>query len=302
MIDPSIYKEKPNYHTIKNHLFSLKNKQQNPMVFSIGKSVLGRSILAVGFGNIQQACTLFVGGTHGLEWITTLLLLRLCDDISISLWENKLLKETNVRKLLSIKPFIVVPCLNPDGMEIALHGANAGIYLSQSITEISKGDTSTWQANARGVDLNHNFDAGWDILKQMELAQNITKPAPTRYGGPTHTSEPETIAIMNLCKTFNISKAFSLHSQGEEIYYKYGAHTPPQSHLMAQILADCCGYTLADPETIASHGGFKDWFIDTFHKPGFTFEVGKGKNPLPITDLEPIYEKILDALLIGILL
>lgn len=301
-MNQSIYKEKPHYHSIKNHLFSLKNPEQNPMIFSIGKSVLGRSILAVAFGNIQKPCTLFVGGTHGLEWITTLLLLRLCDDMSSSLWENKLLKDTDVKKTVSTNPFIIVPCLNPDGMEISLHGANTGIYLSQSINKIANGDTSTWQANARGVDINHNFNAGWDILKQMELAQNITKPAPTRFGGTTHSSEPETLAIMNLCKTLNINKAISLHSQGEEIYYKYGENTPVQSHLMAEILADCCGYTLADPEEIASHGGFKDWFIDVFHKPAFTFEVGKGKNPLPLTDLEPVYKKLLDTLLISIIL
>ena len=71
---------------------------------------------------------------------------------------------------------------------------------------------------------------------------------------------------------------------------------------MAQVLASSCGYSVSAPKGLASHGGFKDWFIDTLGRPGFTFEVGKGKNPLPVSDLEPIYAKLKEALVLSILM
>ena len=36
----------------------------------------------------------------------------------------------------------------------------------------------------------------------------------------------------------------------------------------------------------------KDWFLEEFHRPAFTIEVGKGENPLPHTDLDAIYERV----------
>ena len=58
----------------------------------------------------------------------------------------------------------------------------------------------------------------------------------------------------------------------------------------------------AAPEAMASHGGFKDWFIEKLHRPAFTVEIGRGRNPLPVEELEPIYARLLEMLLISILL
>lgn len=68
---------------------------------------------------------------------------------------------------------------------------------------------------------------------------------------------------------------------------------------MVNVLSASSGYKIANPEGLAVGGGFKDWFISAYSRPGFTIEIGKGKNPLPITDLEPIYSKIEEMLLLG---
>jgi g-D-glutamyl-meso-diaminopimelate peptidase len=60
---------------------------------------------------------------------------------------------------------------------------------------------------------------------------------------------------------------------------------------MAETLAKSCGYKVSKPEAIASYGGFKDWFIEVYGRPGFTVEIGKGKNPLPVGDFESNYLK-----------
>ena len=59
---------------------------------------------------------------------------------------------------------------------------------------------------------------------------------------------------------------------------------------------------VADPEGLASHGGFKDWFIQEMGRPGFTLEMGKGENPLPLSDFEGIYEKAQEMLLLAALM
>ena len=70
-------------------------------------------------------------------------------------------------------------------------------------------------------------------------------------------------------------------------------HITITSGIIAKILAAASGYRLVDNTGLASHGGFKDWFIEYFNKPAYTIEIGKGKNPLPISDFDGIFEKTL---------
>ncbi|MEM1486066.1 M14 family metallocarboxypeptidase [Oscillospiraceae bacterium PP1C4] len=295
------YREPPCYDNIHRAVRELKDHYPNLKTFPIGKSVLGRSIYALGIGNIYKG-TLFVGGVHGMEWLTTLLLFRLMEDILRSIANNKALADIDIAHTLENRSLVVIPCLNPDGVEISLNGANSAKHLATFVNKIGGEDTRHWQANARGIDLNHNFDAGFAQLKDLEQKAGITAPAPTRYGGTAPHSEPESRALVNFCTAFNIRQAYAYHSQGEEIYYKYGENTPARSQLMAQVLASASGYQLADPEEMASHGGFKDWFIEHLRRPAFTVEIGRGVNPLPVQELEPIYARLLEMMLISILL
>ncbi len=146
------------------------------------------------------------------------------------------------------------------------------------------------------MDINHNFDADWESLREKERKIGIYGPAPTRYGGPKPESEPETQAIIGLCKKVQIRHAVALHSQGEVIYWTFGDNIPLKSKRIAEILATSSGYALDVPILIADGGGFKDWFIKEFNRPGFTFEMGLGTNPLPAESAEEIYLKAREML------
>jgi g-D-glutamyl-meso-diaminopimelate peptidase len=54
-------------------------------------------------------------------------------------------------------------------------------------------------------------------------------------------------------------------------------------------MAQVSGYTLAEPAYASSFAGYKDWFIQTFRRPGYTVEVGQGENPLPLSQFDEIY-------------
>ena len=286
------YTTPPVYENIYRAVYDLKGRFDGLRAFPIGESARGRGIFALALGDLRGA-TLLVGGTHGSEWLTTLLLFRFCEDLLLAQEQGGVLGEIDITKALENHSLVIVPCLNPDGVQIALGK-------DQPPPESAPG--SPWQANGNGVDLNHNFDAGWELLHKMEEQEGYIGPGPTRYGGKRPHSEPETRAIAGFCLACDFRRVYAFHSQGEEIYYEYGADTPNRSRLMAEVLAASCGYKVCRPEKIASHGGFKDWFIHTMHRPGFTIEIGRGKNPLPIEELEPIYARLLEMLLLTMLL
>lgn len=270
-------------------------------MFTAGKSVLGRRISVLTLGN-PAGGTLFAGATHGSEWLTALVLLRFFDELCSSFEHGLCFYGIDARCAVLKRGVAVLPVLNPDGIEINLSGTKAAPAASERLLRLSGGDFSRWNANASGVDLNHNFSAGWDKLQKMEHAAGIYGPAPRQYGGPHPFSEPETRAACGVCSTLGISRLYSLHSQGEEIYWYYGPRTPILSRDIAHELSAASGYAIKEPSGMASHGGFKDWFIESFGRPGFTIEMGLGENPLPLSDLDAIYEKLAPALAAALVL
>ncbi len=261
----------------------------------IGESVCGRSIDWLSVGNRERA-TIWVGAHHGLEWVTTLLLFEFFYDVCNKMKFDENVCGINVKSKLKSRGVVIVPCLNPDGVEIALGGFKSVPKSELPIKNISDEFSKLWQSNANGVDLNHNYDAGWEELHKLERQNKIFSPRHTRYGGDKPESEPETKAIADFCRKNNFEYAMAFHSQGEEIYWDYGKRTPKSSERFAEIFSLMSGYTMSRPEGLAVGGGFKDWFIEEFGKPAFTVEVGRGKNPLPIEDFPKIYNKIKSAL------
>ncbi len=286
------------YNESERIKYELKNKYPFLVCHALGKSTCDRDITAYSLGNYKNI-VLFAGGFHAQEWLTSLVLLRFLEKLCESLQQKKKLSGVDISASLFSKGITIVPAVNPDGIEIALHGAKSAGAFEGLVCDVSRCDLSDWNANARGVDINHNFDAGWQTLREMESAEGILGPSPRRYGGHAPHCEAETKALVRFCERNSIDHAFAIHSQGEEIYWSYGDNTPENSLTMANIFSVCSGYELVKNEGLASHGGFKDWFIECFGKSAFTIEIGKGKNPLPAEQLDEIYEKIEEMLVVG---
>ena len=296
----TFYDETFSYHRCIEKIVNLQNKY-NIYAKVIGTSVLGRKIYALPVGK-NPSNILYVGGVHGMEWLTSHLLFRFCEDILYCDQNQTPLYHCDVHKLLATKGAYIVPFINPDGICLQVDGIDSAGFLPDEIIRSCDGDFSHWQANAHGVDLNHNFDAGFEELKLLEYRQGITAPCATRFGGSSPLSEPESDAIADFILSHDIQKLYAFHSQGEEIFYQYGASTPPASALIAHMLAKHCGYTVTTPTGTASHGGLKDWFVACLGRSGFTFEIGKGENPLPIGDFPAIYAKLQEALFLSLML
>lgn len=276
---------------------------RNPVLqqFCIGKSCAGRDITAIKLNSAQEY-VLLAAAFHGSEHITTNILFMFLEEFSYAYAGNRSLAGINVRKALGNRGIIFVPRVNPDGCEISIHGALGCGKEAGNIYKMCQGDFTHFNANLRGVDINHNFDADWHSLHALERKSGILGPAATRFGGYAPHSEPETMAMVNLCKENNIRHAIALHSQGEVIYWSYNGFESKTAKRMAEIMAATSGYALDVPLGLAVGGGFKDWFISKYLRPGFTIEVGKGRNPLPIQDTVPIYTQLREMLTISVIM
>lgn len=285
-------------HKLREYII---NKYFFVNVSTIGKSVLNRPIECFSIGNKPKK-VLLCGAFHGMEWITSSLLYIFIINICSSIINHKSLANEKIWEYFKDRSLCVIPCVNPDGVEISINGSSSAKDLKGFIDIVSKGDTVHWQSNAMGVDINHNFDAGWSNVKSKELAMGINFPSKTRYGGEEPESQPETIALTKFCRNNIIHSALAFHSQGEEIYWDFGSNTPEQSQKMAEHMSFLSGYKLSKPEGIATGGGFKDWLIDELKIPAFTVEVGLGKNPLDISQLKEIYIKTEKMLLYSLIM
>lgn len=267
------------YEHLKKEIHAMWKKHPHAEIFSIGQSVEGRSLytVRVGQGPIK---VFFCGAHHGSEWITSILLMRF------------LKEELMARKLNPDLSVFITPMVNPDGVELSQKGVcNYHPWRREMVRWNGGEDFTHWQANARGVDLNHNYRAGFYAAKEMEKAAGIFGPSPTRYGGEEPESEPEVRAVADLTRGEQFSLSIAFHSQGEVIYWDYMGKESPKAEYIAKRLSEVSTYELSKPEGIASYGGYKDWVIDTFGTPSFTVEVGHGENPLPEEQIEEITEK-----------
>ena len=290
------YLSPPFYKNYVKKLYCLKKQYPFLSLFSAGRSVQGRKIYAISIGKMQNP-VIFAGAFHAQEWLTQSLLVRFAEEIAKSVS-----RKSELCSALNRRGVIIVPCINPDGVELALtSGGSAGSF-RKFTDRVCGGDYRLWQSNIRGVDINHNFDAGHKILLKMERAAGIAGPAPRRFGGVRAHSEPETKTAVWLCKAFNPSRVYAFHSQGEEIFYSYAGRVPTGALNMAKMLAETSGYTLKNQSGLASHGGFKDWFIKEFSSPGFTIEIGRGTNPLPISELSPIFARLYETMVLALVI
>ncbi len=216
----------------------------------IGYSLCGREIYAMHVGSLSGRQLLAAYAFHGREWITARLALR---HIAAGLsggWGGW-----------------IVPLVNPDG------------------AQISSESRPLWKANARGVDINCNFDADWGGgVKNTRIrgAENCIGDYPL--------SEPESRALARFTEKVMPDAAFAFHTKGEEIYWEFNGRGDERG---AAILSAATGYRAVKIE--GSAGGYKDWCIQRLNIPAYTVECGADSLQHPVKDVRKL-KKCYDAL------
>ena len=191
--------------------------------------------------------------------------------------------------------WITTPLLLKFAEELAAAFASGGQILDRSAAEILDYASVTLvsQVNPDGADL---------VTGELRQGEGYRQAAAIAadYVGPAPLSAPESRALYDFTLALQPRLTLSLHTQGREIYWRYGDCEPMGSRQIGELFARLSGYALADPPGESS-AGYKDWFLDAFCRPGYTIEAGQGTNPLPLADLDAIYRELLPILVYGAL-
>ncbi|TCP31144.1 g-D-glutamyl-meso-diaminopimelate peptidase [Scopulibacillus darangshiensis] len=264
---------------------------------TVGKSVEGKPIYELRIGNGEKKVH-YNGSFHANEWITSSVIMTFLNDYLVSLTNRRTMRGLSTAPFYDQVALSIVPMVNPDGVDLVLNGPPEDQTHREKVLKLNKGNGGfkDWKANIRGVDLNDQFPAKWE-LEQKARAQ---APAPRDYPGESPLCEPEAKAIADLTKKRDFDRVLAFHTQGRVIYWGFEEHEPEETETMAQEFSRVSGY---EPiRNVKSYAGYKDWFEQDFRRPGFTVELGSGTNPLPLSQFDEIYQESLGIFLASLYL
>ena len=259
------------YEIMANDLLELEKQFPDHIeIGSIGKSEYNRDLLyaKVGKGNEN---ILLIGSHHAREWITSQFLIKLLQSYVQSLSTMK--DRDDSFDVLNRTSIYVVPMLNPDGVEIQQFGLNR-FKIKEKMELLTMNhfsfDFKRWKANGLGVDLNRQYPAGWEELNKIPAW-----PSYKQFRGRSPAQAKEVQNIMRFTKELNPLLSISYHTSGQEIYWFYNNEPIhiARDYALAEKISKITGYELAFPQKNAVGGGFTDWFITEFQRPGFTLEL-----------------------------
>lgn len=242
----------------------------------IGESVEGRAIYALRVGNGKKEI-LVDAAIHAREHMTTNVVMEMIDNYSYSYNKKTSFAGYNVRQTLDTTSIWFVPMINPDGVTLVQNGINS-MANKNLIKQINKSSNyKRWKANARGVDLNRNFDGEWKYVP-------FTSKTYKGYKGPRVFSEPEAQALKAFVERHKFKSDISYHSSGQILYwfnFQNSANYKRDLALTRQI-SRVTGYSIIPPLYVRGSGSSADWFIMSQKKPGITVEIAPyaGEGPV----------------------
>lgn len=227
-------------------------KESKPKQEIIGKSVEGREIEYYTFGNGQNHL-LFVGGIHGgYEWNSVLLAYRFLD----YLFDNP----EGVTSNLTVT---VIPNANPDGLFKVI--GKEGRF-SFTDVKVSREDSKPGRFNAKGVDLNRNFDCKW---KSESMWQGNVVSA-----GTAPFSEPETRAIRDFVLKNKLTAVIFWHSRADAVYASECENgILPTTREIMNVYSRASGYPAVDSFDHYEITGDAEGWLASIGVPAITVEL-----------------------------
>lgn len=267
----------------------------------LARTAFGRPITAASMGRGDRR-VLYSAAHHANEWLTATVLLKFLEDYAQALETDGTIGGVSARELYETATIFLVPMVDPDGVDLVTGAVTENEReqaegLAEFYPNIPFPDG--WKANLSGVDLNLQYPAGWLTAREIKFAQGYTRPGPRDFVGRFPLSQPEAQALADYTQRIDPELVIAWHSQGEVIYWQYGGIEVPGAREIAERFANLSGYRLEDTPYNSSFAGYKDWFIQTYRRPGFTIEVGTGENPLPLSQFAEIYTASLPILVAG---
>lgn len=263
-------------------------------------TAFGRPVWSLTIGTGDRS-VLYTAAHHANEWITTPVLLKFVEELAAAMDAGGKLFGVEAQNIGKAATIHTVPMVDPDGVDLVTGAIETGTLEYEAARRL--GDNypdipfpDGWKANLLGVDLNLQYPAGWLRAREIKFSQGYTKPGPRDYVGRSPLSQRESIALADLTQALDPDLVLAYHTQGKVIYWQFQDYQVPGARALGEEFARLSGYTLADTPYESGFAGYKDWFIQTFRRPGYTIEAGEGENPLPIEQFASIYRDNLGIL------
>lgn len=258
-----------------------------------GKSVQGKPLYTLSLG-IGKRKVHIGAAIHANEWITSLLVLKYLEEYATALACDGEFAGVRARELYRECRLVVTPLQNPDGVDLVTGALREGrgFMVARRIAASYPGIPfpNGWKANIQGIDLNLQFPAGWERARAIKYNQGFRSPAPRDFVGFSPLEAPEARSLAELTRREDFARVMAYHTQGNVIYWQFGDREPEGARRIGEGLSSITGYPLEETPAVSANAGYKDWFIQTWNRPGYTMEAGMGQNPLPLGDFPAIYE------------
>ncbi len=259
------------YDSLITNMLKLRNEYPDSLkLFTAGYTESGKEILMFTMGNGEKKA-LVIGGIHAREHITTKYLLRCIEEYC---FENEkgtgVYGNFNIKELLSEYTLYIIPCVNPDGLEII-----SGRMIAEENVRIT--DIKEYKANANGVDLNRNFPLAWE-----HIDNGVTSPYTHYFKGYKSASESETQTLITLCEEQSFDFALSVHIKGNCIFWgdTFNTNNNTLYKSFAEDISSASGLSMTEPTLKPTDygGGFENWFRHTYNRPGVCIELSHYTN------------------------
>ena len=292
-------------------------------MMSAGKTYDDREIMVIYVGNLQAEHNVMItGAIHAREYITADLVMKQLGMLLEAAASGAAFDGKAMGEWLNEVCFTFIPMCDPDGVSISQFGLDglSDPVLKANVRAAYENDlaagkedasqgfdyfTRRWKANARGVNLNENFNALWERipggmsaadLEQLSRSEERKERAPDgsfepasagataymsggSFKGEAPCSEVETKILTIIADLRHYEAAVHYHAMGEVIYWDI-CNNRLREHardLSNQIMV-LTGYR---KEVSDDGGGYKDYF-HLKEDPAASVTVEVGSTPAPV--------------------
>lgn len=247
-------------------------------------------------------------GLHARETYNPFVVMKIIEDYINDYYDEDYLKFVSMKEILKNNVIHFIPLSNPDGFDIVKRGVhslndkNLKTYFKSIIT----GNYNRLKANARGVDLNRNFE-NFTLDKTMEMWVNDvgkkqrdavvrTQPSLDFFHGKNQGSEKETQILQNYFLRYDFRVYMSFHSMGRIVYghtSRFGPQIQGLIEKYVKVATSTSGYGRASDLPQINSWGYEDRFVNAnTSKPLITIEtLSTNVFPTPSKYYKSEYEK-----------
>lgn len=256
----------------------------------LGKTADDRKIYCFILGREEAGDKILLSGAiHGREYMTSQLLMEQTAEFLAKLCREETYKGYSYKEIMEGKAVYVVPMANPDGVTISQRGPTGlrNPELRKLVWKIGEREGGRmpcgpyyrrWKANARGVDLNRNFQAFWEEYQDLK-----GQPSREGYKGNAPEDQEESRALAELTRKEKFRRTVSYHSSGEVIYWDFGQKGEFRKicQSFGKRIQGITGYELPEGWDYLDPAGYRDWAVKERNIPSLTIEIGRSESPLP---------------------